>query len=154
MIVAIIAICLAIILLIVKVIVFALLAVLFVASPLAISLWPIEEMSWMLRSLIQAMMALLMFPVVWALCFGTFAVLNADALFPGKQAEFIDKITGPLVVLAVLIVAFRLPFAFLRIASQAGVSPGIVSKGASHVQSFASSVPTGRFSKPTPRMKG
>jgi hypothetical protein len=123
---------------------------LFVASPLAISLWPIEEMSWMLRSLIQAMLALLMFPVVWALCFGTFAVLNTDALFPGKQAELIDKITAPLVVLAVLIIAFRLPFKFLDMAGQAGVSPGIVHSGVSRVSSAVSSLPD---SKPTPRMK-
>ena len=84
MLVGIASIVMAIVLLVVKVIVTALLAVLFVLSPLAIALWPIEEFSWALRTLVQAILGLLAFPILWAACFGTFAVLSVDALFPGR----------------------------------------------------------------------
>ena len=90
MLVGIAAIVMAIVLLVVKVIVMALLAVLFVLSPLAIALWPIEEFSWALRSLVQAMLGLLVFPILWAVCFGTFAVLSVDALFPGDSGDWIN----------------------------------------------------------------
>ena len=127
------AIVMAIILLVVKVIVTALLAVLFVASPLAIALWPIEELSWALRSLVQAILGLLIFPILWAVCFGTFAVLSTDALFPGNNGDAINTVLSPLIALAALIIAFRLPFAVLSQAMRAGISPGI-SRGVTHVR--------------------
>jgi hypothetical protein len=125
MLIGIAAIVMAIILLVVKVIITALLAVLFVASPLAIALWPIEELAWGLRSLLQAMVGLLVFPILWAVCFGTFAVLSTDALFPGDHGDAITSVLSPLIALAALIIAFRLPFAVLNQAMKAGISPGI-----------------------------
>jgi hypothetical protein len=125
MLIGIAAVVMAIILLVVKVIVTALLAVLFVASPLAIALWPIEELSWALRSLLQAMVGLLIFPILWAVCFGTFAVLSTDAMFPGDNGDAINAVLSPLIALAALIIAFRLPFAVLSQAMKAGISPGI-----------------------------
>jgi hypothetical protein len=115
----------AIVLLVVKVIVTALLAVLFVASPLAIAVWPIEELAWALRSLIQAVVGLLIFPIMWAVCFGTFAVLSVDTLFPGDHGSAVDTLLGPLISLAALVIAFRLPFAVLQQGLKAGISPGI-----------------------------
>jgi hypothetical protein len=153
MMVAIAAIVLAIILLVVKVIITALLAVLFVASPLALALWPIEEFAWLFRTLLQALVGLLMFPVIWALCFGTFSTLSVDAMFPGAHGSTIPQLLGPLVMLAALVVAFRLPFAVLRQAMQSGISPGL-SRGVKNVQIIASSVPSGRWAKPTAGMKG
>jgi hypothetical protein len=125
MLVGIAAIIMALVLLVVKVIVTALLAVLFVASPLAIALWPIEELSWGLRSLLQAMVGLLVFPILWAVCFGTFAVLSTDSLFPGDNGDVINSVLAPLITLAALVIAFRLPFAVLSQAMKAGISPGI-----------------------------
>jgi hypothetical protein len=125
MLIGIAAIVMALVLLVVKVIVTALLAVLFVLSPLAIAMWPIEETSWGLRSLVQAMGGLLIFPILWAVCFGTFAVLGSDALFPGNQGDMVNTILAPLITLAALIIAFRLPFAVLSQAMKAGISPGI-----------------------------
>ena len=133
MLIGIAAIVMALILLVVKVIVTALLAVLFVASPLAIALWPIEELSWALRSLLQAMVGLLIFPILWAVCFGTFAVLSTDALFPGDHGDAITSVLSPLIALAALIIAFRLPFAVLNQAMKAGISPGI-GRGLGHVR--------------------
>jgi hypothetical protein len=119
------AIVMALILLVVKVTITALLAVLFVASPLAIALWPIEELSWALRTLLQAMVGLLIFPILWAVCFGVFAVLSTDALFPGDHGSVITAVLAPLISLAALIIAFRLPFAVLNQAMKAGISPGL-----------------------------
>jgi hypothetical protein len=126
------AVVMAIVLLIIKVIVTALLAVLFVLSPLAIALWPIEELSWALRSLLQAMLGLLVFPILWAVCFGTFAVLSADALFPGGGGDWVNTLLSPLISLAALIIAFRLPFVVLRQAMNAGIAPS-VSRGVQNV---------------------
>jgi hypothetical protein len=135
MLIGIAAIIMAIILLVVKVIVTALLAVLFVASPLAIALWPIEELSWALRSLVQAMLGLLIFPILWALCFGTFAVLSTDSMFPGDHGTAITTVLSPLIALAALVIAFRLPFAVLNQAMKAGISPGI-NRGVTHVRNI------------------
>jgi hypothetical protein len=125
MLIGIAAVVMAIVLLVVKVIVTALLAVLFVASPLAIALWPIEELSWALRSLLQAIVGLLVFPILWAVCFGTFAVLSTDSLFPGDNGDAVNAVLSPLIALAALIIAFRLPFAVLSQALKAGISPGV-----------------------------
>jgi hypothetical protein len=133
MLIGIAAIVMALVLLVVKVIVTALLAVLFVLSPLAIALWPIEETSWGLRSLVQAMAGLLVFPILWAVCFGTFAVLGNDALFPGNNGDLVNSILAPLITLAALIIAFRLPFAVLNQAMKAGISPG-VNRGVSTIR--------------------
>lgn len=110
------------ILIVVKVTVTALLAVLYVLSSLAAALWPIDELSWALRNLIQAMLVLLMFPVIWAICFGVFALLSVDSLFPtagGGMSGFL----APLLALTALIVAFKLPFVVLRQALNAGLMP-------------------------------
>ncbi|MFP5304627.1 MAG: hypothetical protein ACLGI7_02230 [Gammaproteobacteria bacterium] len=123
LIVGIAALVMAIVLLVVKVIITALLAVLFVLGALAIAVWPIEELSWALRNLVQAVLALLMFPILWAVCFGTFAVLSADTLFSG--AGGLSSLLAPLLTLAVLIVAFRLPFVVLRQAMNAGLVPSM-----------------------------
>jgi hypothetical protein len=125
MLVGIASIVMAIVLLVVKVIVTALLAVLFVLSPLAIALWPIEEFSWALRALVQAILGLLAFPILWAACFGTFAVLSADALFPGDVGDLINSVLSPLMTLASLIIAFRLPFVVLRQAMNSGIVPSV-----------------------------
>lgn len=119
------AVVMAIVLLVIKVIVMGLLAVLFVLSPLAIALWPIEELSWALRSLVQAILSLLIFPILWAACFATFAVLSIDALFPSDLGDAINSVLSPLVALASLIIAFRLPFVVLRQAMNAGIAPSI-----------------------------
>ncbi|MGI8731490.1 MAG: conjugal transfer protein TrbL family protein [Solirubrobacteraceae bacterium] len=112
---------LALILVVVKVIIAVLLAVLYVLFALAVAVWPIEELSWVLRNTIQAIFGLLIFPIVWAVCFGVFAVVSADSLLGGGGIG--TKILSPLYVLAALIVAFRLPFVVLRQATQAGLVP-------------------------------
>ena len=70
----------ALVLMIVKIITTALLAIFFILAPLAIGVWPFEPLAWALRSLASAALALLVFPVVWAACFGVFAVCTPAAL--------------------------------------------------------------------------
>ena len=76
MIAALIAVVMALALILVKITITALLAVLYVLSPLAIGLWPVEQLSWLLRTLLQVAFIALIFPVLWAACFAVFAVLS------------------------------------------------------------------------------
>ena len=78
MIAALVAVVMALALLLVKITITALLAVLYVLSPLAIGLWPVEQLSWLLRTLLQVAFIALIFPVLWAACFAVFAVLTPD----------------------------------------------------------------------------
>ncbi len=124
---AVVAAVIALVLLVVKITITALLAVLYVLSPLAIGLWPVEQLSWLLRVLVQVAFVALIFPVLWAVCFGVFAVLSPD---------FSTGLLQPLFGVAALIVAFKLPFALLRIATGAGLmpSPGKAMSAAYHAR--------------------
>jgi hypothetical protein len=123
MIAALIAAVMALALILVKITITALLAVLYVLSPLAIGLWPVEQLSWLLRTLLQVAFIALIFPVLWAVCFAVFAVLTPD---------FTGGLLKPLFGVAALIVAFKLPFALLRISTGAGLMPS-AGKGMSAV---------------------
>jgi hypothetical protein len=114
MIAALVGVVMALVLLLVKITITALLAVLYVISPLAIGLWPVEQLSWLLRTLLQVAFIALIFPVLWAACFAVFAVLTPD---------FNSGLLQPLFGVAALIVAFKLPFALLRISTGAGLMP-------------------------------
>lgn len=122
LILGVVAIVMAIILLLVKITISALLAVLYCLSPLAIGLWPIEQLSWLLRTLAQVMFVVLLFPVLWAVSFGVFATLSTPDLVGGALAS---SLLSPLVGVAALIVAFKLPFALLRMATGAGLMPSV-----------------------------
>jgi hypothetical protein len=114
MIAALVGVVMALALLLVKITITALLAVLYVLSPLAIGLWPVEQLSWLSRTLLQVAFVALIFPVLWAACFAVFAVLTPD---------FNSGLLQPLFGVAALIVAFKLPFALLRISTGAGLIP-------------------------------
>ena len=66
-------------LIVTKIVLATLLALLFVAAPLAIALWPLPETSWLARTWLQSLIGVLLWPVVWALCFALFAVIGASA---------------------------------------------------------------------------
>jgi uncharacterized membrane protein len=109
---------------VVKVVIIALLAVLFVGAPICIALWPIEELGHLLRSCLGGILGCFAFPVTWALCFGVFAVLPADALFGGPSGGSISTtLLSPLVGLAALILAWKIPFVVMRQALNAGLMP-------------------------------
>jgi hypothetical protein len=114
----------AIILLVTKIVTTALLAVLYILAPLAIGMWPFEPLSWALKTLAGAALALLVFPVVWSASFGVFAVITTDQIFgPSVINTLGHDLLSSLVGLAALIIAFKLPFAVLRLGMGAGLLP-------------------------------
>ena len=80
---AVVAVVIFLLLIVTKVVIAALLALLYLAAPLAIALWPLPETSWLARTVLQSLIGLLLWPVVWALCFALFAVLGASTFTGG-----------------------------------------------------------------------
>ena len=80
---AVVAVVIFLLLIVTKIVLATLLALLFVAAPLAIALWPLPETSWLARTVLQSLIGVLLWPVVWALCFALFAVIGASAFTPG-----------------------------------------------------------------------
>src|SRR4051794_3424456 len=108
-------------LIVTKVVLSTLLALLFVASPLAIALWPLPETSWLARTVLQSLIGVLLWPVVWALCFALFAVIGASAFTP--DGSFGSHLVKPWVSVAALYVAFKAPQLLARQAMLAGLMP-------------------------------
>jgi hypothetical protein len=155
MIIGIFAVLAALFLLVIKVIITALLAVLYVASPLAIALYPVEELDFFAKALFGVIFALLLFPVIWALCFATFAVMSSDSLFPSSGGDVINALLTPMLTLALLIICSRLPFAVMELGKARGLSPGFT-RGMRHVnnaRSFGSSAHSGYKARVTPAVK-
>jgi hypothetical protein len=108
-------------LIVTKIVLSTLLALLFVAAPLAIALWPLPETSWLARTVLHSLFGVLLWPVVWALCFALFAVIGASAFAPG--GSFGSHIVKPWVSVAALYVAFKAPQLLARQAMLAGLMP-------------------------------
>jgi hypothetical protein len=123
---AVVAVVIFLLLLVTKIVLATLLALLFVAAPLAIAVWPLPETSWLARTVLQSMLGVLLWPVVWALCFALFAVIGASALTP--SGSFGSQLVKPWVSVAALYVAFKAPQLLARQAMLAGLmpSPGAV----------------------------
>jgi hypothetical protein len=104
-------------LLFMKVMIGATITFLFVAMPLAIILWPIDELSWLVRYAMRAFISLLIIPVVWALIFATFAAVTINTLeFQGANG-FVNQITQPLVAIAMLWLTITIPRTLFKLAS-------------------------------------
>lgn len=109
------------ILVVTKIVLSTILALLFVAGPLTIALWPLPETSWLARTVLQTLIGVLLWPVVWALCFGLFAVIGASALAPG--GSFGTKVVAPWTAVAALYVSFKAPQLLARQAMLSGLMP-------------------------------
>ena len=123
-------------LLFLKVMVGAAITFLYIAMPLAIILWPIDELAWLARYAARAFISLLIVPVVWALIFATFAAVSVDALnFQGAHG-FVNQVTQPLVAIAMLWLTVTIPRTLFKLAS-GGLGMGRHSGGfVSHAGSF------------------
>ena len=66
---------------------------------------------------------MLLWPVVWALCFALFAVLGQSAF--SFKGEFGDELVKPFVTVATLWVAFKAPQLLARQAMLAGIAPSL-----------------------------
>jgi hypothetical protein len=104
-------------LLFMKVMTGAALTFLYVAMPLVLILWPIDEIAWLARYALRAFFALVIIPVVWALIFATFAAVSVNALeFQGAHG-FVNQVTQPLVAIAMLWLAVTIPRTLFKMAS-------------------------------------
>jgi hypothetical protein len=110
-------------LIVTKIVLASLLALLFVSGGLAIALWPLPETAWVARTWLQVLLAVLLWPVVWALCFALFAVLGRSAF--SFKGEFGDELVKPFVTVAALWVAFKAPQLIARQAMLAGLAPSL-----------------------------
>ena len=110
-------------LIVTKVVLATVLALLFVSGGLAIALWPLPETAWVARTWLQVLLAVLLWPVVWALCFALFAVLGRSAF--SFKGEFGDELVKPFVTVAALWVAFKAPQLIARQAMLAGLVPSL-----------------------------
>jgi hypothetical protein len=110
-------------LIVTKIALTAMLSLLLVSGPLAIALWPIDELSWLARTWMQTLFAVLLWPVIWALCFGAFATMGDAAFAAGGPVG--DMIIKPFVAVAMLYIAFRVPLVVLRQAQLAGITPNV-----------------------------
>ena len=120
---AVVAVVLLVLLLITKIVIATLLALLYVAAPLAIALWPLPETSWLARTWLQSLIGVLLWPVVWALCFAIFAVMSASAFT--LTGSFGSQLVKPWVAVAALFVSFKAPQLLARQAMLAGLTPSV-----------------------------
>jgi hypothetical protein len=125
---AVVAVVIFLLLIITKIVLATVLALLFVAAPLAIALWPLPETSWLARTVLQSLIGVLLWPVIWALCFALFAVIGASAFSPG--GSFGTVVVKPWVSVAALYVAFKAPMLLARQAMLAGLMPSPVGAAA------------------------
>lgn len=127
---AVVAVVIFLMLIVTKIVLATLLALLFVSAPLAIALWPLPETSWLGRTILQSLIGVLLWPVVWALCFALFAVIGGSAITPG--GSFGAHLVKPFVSVAALYVAFKAPQLLARQAMLAGLMPspgGLAARG-------------------------
>jgi hypothetical protein len=103
-------------LLLTKIAVSATMAVVFVAMPLAVMLWPIPELAWIARTAMRAFATVLVIPLAWAVCFATFAAVGIDALALKGAGKVVDALVMPLVAIALLWLTVALPKTLARMA--------------------------------------
>jgi hypothetical protein len=120
---AVVAVVILMLLMVTKIVLATVLALLFVSGGLAIGLWPLPETAWLARTWLQVLLAVLLWPVVWALCFALFAVLGRSAF--NFRGEFGDELVKPFVTVAALWVAFKAPQLIARQAMLAGLAPSL-----------------------------
>jgi hypothetical protein len=106
-----------------KIVLATVLALLFVSGGLVIALWPLPETSWVARTWLQALLAVLLWPIVWALCFALFATLGRSAF--SLKGDFGDELVKPFITVAALWVAFKTPQLIARQAMLAGLAPSL-----------------------------
>ena len=120
---AVVAVVLLVLLLVTKIVIATLLALLYVAAPLAVALWPLPETSWLARTWLQSLLGVVLWPVVWALCFALFAVMGASAFT--LEGSFGTELVKPWVAVAALFVSFKAPQLLARQAMLAGLTPSL-----------------------------
>jgi hypothetical protein len=108
-------------LVITKIVLSMMLAVLYVAAPLVIVLWPLGALAWLPVLWVKGVVVICIWPVIWAICFAVFAVVgtSAFALHGGVAEMFFSPFIG----LAALVAAFKMPQQVARSAIGSPVTP-------------------------------
>lgn len=106
-----------------KIVLSTVLAILFVSGGVAIALWPLPETAWLARTWFQTLFAVILWPIVWALCFAVFAVMGDGAF--RLNGSFGDTLIKPWVAVAALFVAYKAPQLIARQAMIAGAAPSL-----------------------------
>lgn len=113
----------------------AILAVLYVASPLVWGLYPLASSRWITRTHTAGTAAALLIPVVWALIFATGGVLGRDALLwssPGQGlSNELEALARPFAAVALLYVAYKAPMLLLAMVRSLGLNPSAFMPGSS-----------------------
>jgi hypothetical protein len=120
-------------LLLTKIAVTATTALLFVGMPLAVMLWPIPELAWIARTAMRAFATVLAIPLLWAVCFATFAAVGIDALALKGAGKAVDALVMPLVAVALLWLTVVAPRTLARMAMFGAQGGGSVGRTASHL---------------------
>ena len=113
-------------LLLTKIVVSATTALVFVGMPLAVMLWPVPELAWIARTAMRAFAVVLAIPLLWAVCFATFAAVGIDALALKGAGKVVDALVMPLVALALLWVTVVAPRSLARMAMFGAQGGGFV----------------------------
>jgi hypothetical protein len=122
-------------LVVMKIVLSASTALLFVGMPLAAILWPVSELSWVMRTAARGLAVCLIAPVLWVVIFALAAAMSLDAIeFQGGTGVLDAVIIRPLTGCALLYGAVAAP-RFLMRAAMMGATPGggFVARTASHV---------------------
>jgi hypothetical protein len=90
--------------------------VIYVAMPLGIAVWPIEELAWIPKLLARSLGLCLLIPMVWTLVFSTWGAIGDNAVnLRGTPGQVLIQ---PLIVISMLWMAVSLPHSLLRMARQ------------------------------------
>jgi len=105
----------------------------FVGMPLAVMLWPVPELAWIARTAMRAFATVLAIPLLWAVCFATFAAVGIDALSLKGAGKVVDALVLPLVALALLWLTVVVPRTLARMAMLGAQGGGFVGRTASYL---------------------
>ena len=126
-------------LLLLKIMLIAVTHILFVAMPLALIVWPHPDLSWITKAVAGGLVTCLLVPIGWALIFASAAAMSFDSLplTDDGSADLLTALIKPLVGLAMLAIAVRMPMMMLRMLplGQAAPGNGMVARGLTHAAS-------------------
>jgi hypothetical protein len=111
-----------------KIALVATLALLFAGVPVAVALYPLPSLSWIAQFALRLFVAILMIFITWALELAVIGALGQDFLTWSGGGTWIEKLTKPLIGLALLILMMSTAKHWLRVA-------GVLSGGGGMVRS-------------------
>lgn len=142
-------------LLLLKIMLIAVTHILFVAMPLALVVWPHPELAWITRTVASGFLACMLIPIGWALLFASAAAMSFDALpLTPDDSRGLNEIIKPLVGLAMLLIAARMPMMMIRMLPLGQAAPGNGMLGRSMSYALGRTVSAGMTSKLGERAPG